>query len=257
MTKIKGYGDESIWRASWKCYNGFMTLHAVLQALGRSYFFEVLSPEEVIQVASFCQVKHFELNEHIFMQGSEATAFYVVMSGQIKAYKLSAEGKEMILHLFGPDEMFAEFPIFCDLATYPVNALCLKPSKVVAIDGRQFKAFAVNHPELLLRLLSRLAQRLRAFSDLIEDLSLRSVESRLAKYLLTLSEQANKPTMLRVNKKTLAAILGTVPETLSRGFRRLSQDGVITLKGQTIEVLDRQALKLIAGEEIESCHAYT
>lgn len=216
----------------------------IIAALKDSYLFEGLSEDELTSLALHCRLIQRESGEILFHDGDPADYFYYLLSGQIQAYKTSAEGKEMILHLFQPGEIFAEFPIFSGVQTYPANTLCLKNSELVVIDGAGFKDLAASRPDILLKILMRLSERLRYFTSLVEDLSLRNVDARLAKYLLSVSQAGQAD--IEIHKKTLASILGTIPETLSRSFKKLSQAGAIMVKGNAIQIKNRQALDELA-----------
>jgi CRP-like cAMP-binding protein len=216
----------------------------ITAALKECYLFEGLSEDELSSLARQCHLISRKSGEMLFHEGEPADYFYILLSGQVQAYKTSAEGKEMILHLFNPGDIFAEFPVFGGVQTYPADTLCLKDSRLLAVQGLGFKALAASRPDVLLKILMRLAERLRYFTSLVEDLSLRNVDARLAKYLLCVgqAEQAE----IEIHKKTLAAILGTIPETLSRAFKKLSQAGVISVNGNSIRIRDRQALEDLA-----------
>ncbi len=214
-------------------------------ALKETYFFDALSDEEVTLIASTARLLHLEAGETIFHEGDDATSFYIVYSGQVQIYK-TGEGKEIILHLFGPGDIFAEFPIFSGVKEYPANALCLKDSVILAIEGKPFREAVATKPEILMKMVVRMSQRLREFNALIEDLSLRSVDARLAKYLLYVSKDTPAEAAIEVQKRTLASILGTIPETLSRAFKRLTKLGVIRMRQQQVHIVDRDALQQIA-----------
>ncbi len=153
----------------------------------------------------------------------------------------------MILHLFGPGDMFAEVPIFSGFPRYPANSLCMEETRVLAIEGDGFRQLIANSSDMALSLLTVFAQRLHKFSGIIEDLALRTVDSRLAKYLLSVSENSPNKAVIQIHKKTLSAILGTVPETLSRSFKKLSEQGLITVDDNQIYILGREALAGVAG----------
>jgi CRP/FNR family transcriptional regulator len=193
-----------------------------------------------------CGLLRRKAGETLFREGEPATSFYILLSGHVQAFKVSAEGKEIILHLFNPGELFAEFPVFSGNQTYPVNTLCLKNSELLAINGQGFKDLAYSKPDLLLKILMRLSERLRYFTGLVEDLSLRNVDSRLAKYLLSACEDGSDEAQIEIHKKTLAAILGTVPETLSRSFKKFTQDDILEVQGNIIRIRNRKALQQMA-----------
>lgn len=225
----------------------FLSGYSVRETLKRLFHFRLLNDEQLDALALLCHIHKYQAGELIFTQGEDATVFYIVLTGKVQIYKISAEGKEMILHLFGPGNIFAEVPIFSGIPQYPANSLCMEDSEVLAIQGPEFKALVSRYPDMALNLLSVFAKKLHEFSELIEDLSLRTVESRLAKYLLSVSENSPDKAVIYIHKKTLAAILGTIPETLSRTFKKLSDNGYIKVDGNRIQLLEREKLVEVAG----------
>jgi CRP-like cAMP-binding protein len=225
----------------------FLTGHSVRDTLKRLFYFRLLSDEQLDALTSLATIQQFEAGELIFSQGEEATSFYILLGGKVQIYKLSREGKEMILHLFGPGDIFAEVPIFSGIPNYPANSLCMESCSVLSIQGKGFQALIKQYPDLALNMLSVLAQRLHKFSEIIEDLALRTVDSRLAKYLLSVSENSPDKAVIYIHKKTLAAILGTIPETLSRTFKKLAESGLIQVEDNRIHLLNRDALAVMAG----------
>lgn len=226
-----------------------MIAPSIIPTLKNCFLFENFSAEELEALAPYCRILNRRAGEVLFREGDPATEFYVLLSGQVQAFKTSPDGKEIILHLFQSGNMFAEFPVFSEHKNYPVSTSCLQDSALLSIQGKGFRTIAAHHPQLLLKMLGVLSERLRAFTVLIEDLSLRSVEARLAKYLLSLSENAPNKALIHIHKKTLAAILGTVPETLSRTFKKLVDSGLIEIKGTQVQLLCREQLTMLAGQD--------
>jgi len=216
------------------------------ERIKRLFYFRQLTDEQLNALVSLCAIQRFEEGELIFQEGESAQAFYIVLSGKVQIYKISREGKEMILHLFGPGEMFAEVPIFSGIPRYPANSLCMAPSEILSIQGKGFRTLVMAHPDIALSILTVFAKRLHEFSEIIEDLSLRTVDSRLAKYLLSVSENSPDKAVIQIHKKTLASILGTIPETLSRSFKKLSSEQLLKVEGNKIHLLDRAGLETIA-----------
>ena len=218
-----------------------------LQALKRIFYFRTLTEQQLDALANITSIQKFKNAECIFGEGEPAEAFYVIASGKVQIYKISKEGKEVILHLFGPGEIFAEVPIFSGIPVYPANALCLSDVELLAINGQGFRDLATQHPEILMQIMVVFAKRLHEFNQLIGDLSLRNVDARLAKYLLSISENLPSESIdIQVQKKTLAAILGTIPETLSRAFKKLEQDACIQVENNTVHILNRSKLVELA-----------
>ncbi len=225
-----------------------MAHQAVEAVLDQAAFFEPLTPEDRQAMAAVATRRSYEAGTLIFAQGDPVDAFFLVISGLVQAYKIGPEGKEMVLHLVEPGEVFAEHLVFGGIAAYPAYAMCLKPTDVLAIEATAFKALVATRPEILMRMLARLSHRLQEFNRLIEDLSLHSVDTRLARYLLHAMETAPQPeAAISVQKKTLAALLGTVPETLSRALKRLKEQHVVGDTERGLVVLDAVALRAQAN----------
>jgi len=224
-----------------------LTGHPVRDTLKRLFHFRLLKEEQVDDLAAISSIHKYQAGELIFSQGEEARSFFILLGGKVQIYKISREGKEMILHLFGPGDIFAEVPVFSGIPQYPANSLCIEDTEVLAIQGAPFQALVRQNPDVGLSLLSVFAQRLHKFSEIIEDLSLRAVDSRLAKYLLSVSENSPDKAVIYIHKKTLAAILGTIPETLSRTFKKLADQQLIQVDDNRIHLLDRGQLAELAG----------
>lgn len=205
--------------------------------------FEGLSGEEVEAISKLIFEKKYGKGETIFFEGDEADGFYIVSSGQIKVFKMNPMGKEHILHIFGPGEPVGEVPVFSK-QPFPANAEALVKSSTLFFPRKDFVALIENNPSIALNMLAVLSRRLRQFATQIENLSLKEVPARLAGYLLYIAkEQKNEGVVqLPVSKGQLASLLGTIPETLSRIFARMSDEGLIQVEGRSITILDRQGL---------------
>lgn len=188
----------------------------------------------------------FRKEERIFSEGDEGTGFYAVLSGRVKISKISVEGKEQILHIFGPGESFGEVSVFTGQG-FPADAVAIQPTAVLFFPRAAFSRLIRSDPALALNMIAQLSQRLRQFTGLIEDLSLKEVPGRLAKYLLYLSMR-DGDVDLDIQKGQLAALLGTIPETLSRILTKMNRRGFIRSRGTQIRILDRRGLEEIAWE---------
>ena len=206
--------------------------------------FRGLSQTQLDTIAEITQIHTFQKGDLIFQQGSAATGLFVVKAGRVKAFKLSAQGKEQILHLFGEGDHFAEVPAL-DGKDFPASAEALQLSEVIFLPRIAFLELLHQYPDIAINMLISLSQHARHLSQLVEDLSFKEVPQRLATYLLNLSDCTdNLCTIdLDLSKGQLAAALGTIPATLSRAFYRLSHEGLIAIDGSQIELLDRDLLQ--------------
>ena len=214
------------------------------QILAASELFGGLSPQYLDEIEKIAVSKQYGRGESIFFEGDPGTGFYMVAIGRVKIFKTSLAGKEQILHIFGPGEPFGEVPVFHG-QPFPANALALEKTTLLFFPRKDFVALVHSMPSLALNMLAVLSMRLRRFAAQIENLSLKEVPARLAGYLLYLSEeQENKDHVeLEISKGQLASLLGTIPETLSRIFAKMSDEGLIQVEGKKISLIDREGLK--------------
>ena len=212
--------------------------------IAESILFAGLPEEELEKIADITISKTFGRGESIFFEGDEGNGFYMVAEGRVKILKMSLDGKEQILHIFGPGEPFGEVPVFHG-QPFPANALSLVKSKLLFFPRREFVELVTKNPSLALNLLAMLSLRLRRFAKQIESLSLKEVPGRLAAYLIYLSEEqgASDQVKLDIPKGQLASLFGTIPETLSRIFAKMTEEGLIRVEGRTIYIDDFEGLQ--------------
>jgi len=212
--------------------------------IAATVLFSGVTDEQLSELADICQEKSFRRGEMIFLEGDAADGFYMVIEGQVKIYKISLEGREQILHIFGPGEPFGEVAVF-QSRPFPASAAPLVKSRLLYFPGPEFIRLVQANPSIALNMLAMFSMRLRRFATQIEHLSLKEVPGRLASHLLYLSEeQGGKDRVtLDIPKGQLASLLGTSPETLSRIFSRMAEEGVVQVKGKEITLLDRERLE--------------
>jgi CRP/FNR family transcriptional regulator len=210
-------------------------------------FFEELPNEHIEDLSMIITDQVFDRGQIIFSEGDDGNGFYVVVSGRVKIFKLSPEGKEQILHIFGPGDPFGEVAVFAG-QHFPANAEAMESSRIFFFPRESFSDLIKDNPSLALNMLAILSKRLRRFANLIDDLSLKEVPGRLAAHLLYLSGQSESSEQLELNitKTQLASLLGTIPETLSRILGKMSKQGLIESDGRKIKILDHEALEELA-----------
>jgi CRP/FNR family transcriptional regulator len=219
----------------------------IIRQISQIQLFKGLNEEELGELAMILVDQEIKRNQPIFSEGEKATGLYIVVSGSVKIFKLSFDGKEQILHILGAGEPFAEVAVFAG-TTYPANAMTMEKSRVFFIPRQAFLALIARYPSLAMSMLATLSLRLRQFAGMIESLSLKEVPGRLATHLLLLSAQNKGATKieLTIAKTQLAAYLGTIPETLSRILAKLTKAGYIESEGPIITIIDREGLQELA-----------
>jgi len=223
----------------------------IVEHLARIPLFQGMPLEQIDELAMVLTDQSFGRGEMIFAEGDDGTGFYVLVSGQVKIFKLSPAGQEQILHIFGPGAMFAEVAVFAG-NRFPAHAQALVKSRVFFFPRDAFVDLIRRNPSLAMNMMAALSMRLKKFANMIEALSLKEVPGRLATHLLLLHDQqegGGDEIRLNMTKSHLASLLGTIPETLSRILKKMQQRGLIHSSGQTITILDLTGLEdLAAGE---------
>lgn len=216
-----------------------------ISQLAMAPLFRCLPRETLEQIAQTAVEQTFRKGELFFSEGEEAKGFFLVAKGKIKVFKVSSDGKEQILQIMGPGEPVGEVAVFSG-GNFPASAQAMEETKVLFFPREPFMELIRRDPSIALRMLALLAKRLRKFTALIEDLSLKEVPSRLASYLLEHSG-SDRRISLPISKAQLASVLGTIPETLSRVLARMEKEGLIELEGtRAIRILQRQGLEELA-----------
>jgi CRP/FNR family transcriptional regulator, dissimilatory nitrate respiration regulator len=207
--------------------------------------FTGVTAEDLDFLVRISKTREYEKGEILFSEGEEALGFYVIGSGKVKIFKLSPEGKERILHIVHPGGTFAEAAIF-GIGLYPAYAQPLEKSQLLFFPKRDFLTLLHEHSQIAINMIGGLSRFLRQFATQIEELTFKDVPARLARYLLELAGDENDNVQLPISKTQLASNLGTVSETLSRTFRKLTDDEIIEVKGKTIHIFDRDRLEDLA-----------
>jgi CRP/FNR family transcriptional regulator len=215
--------------------------------LKKNDLFSCLDRFQISRLSRAVIVKRYKRGALIFSEGEPASGFYIIAEGKVKIYKLSAQGKEYIMHIGGSGDSVAGVAVFSN-QNYPAYAQAMSNSALLFFPKTAFLEALKEEPEIGMRMLGALASRQRRFVDTIEDLSLRDVLGRLSRYLLNLTQEKGKLTFeLDIQKSDLALKLATVPETLSRNLKKLKAKRIISLNGKTITILDKEALRRLSA----------
>jgi len=215
--------------------------------LSESPLFKGLDDDNLKQLLSIASEKSVNRNEIIFSEGDRATEFYIIIQGMVKVFKISMEGKEQILHIFGPGEPIGEVPVFSG-ELFPANASAMKPGRMLCFPRKGIIKLIKKNPDLAMNMLGIMAKRLRRFTVQVENLALKEVPARLAAYFLLLSEeQENRQYIeLKISKGQLASFIGTTPETISRMLKKMGDMGLIAVEGHRIILMNSEGLSDLA-----------
>lgn len=214
--------------------------------------FQGVSSEKIQLLATQATYKKFKPGEMVIGESDPIRSFYVVLSGQLKLYRSSVDGKEQTLQLLGPGDPFGLCTAFAT-DPFPASAMAIVESSVILIPGTVMEAMARQEPAILFNIIQILSQRLKDSMTLIESLALKEIPGRLASFLCHLlpKDIADKKTSveLTISQRELAKILGATPEALSRALRKMANDGILSTAGRVITILNPKALEQLAEGE--------
>lgn len=215
----------------------------------KSPLFREMRIEFLEALATIAVFKQVGQNELLFTQGDLATGFYLICRGRVRIFRMGNDGREQVLHLLNPGETVGEVPVFQG-TDYPACATALAKSELIYFPANKFIQLCRQQPELLLNMLAILSQRLRKFVELIDDLTLKDVTSRLAKYIIkNKTRKDDSQIVLEQSKTSLASRLGTIPATLSRTLKKLQDLQIIEVDKNLIKIIDEETLERIADGE--------
>jgi len=219
-----------------------------LAAVKSIMFFEGLPEEKFNKLADISIVKRYKKGETLFVADVLAHGFFAPIKGRVKIFRTSPSGKEQILHVFGPGEAFGEVPVF-EGGTFPAHGQAVEACEALFFPRRDFENMIKEDPDLAMKMMAMLSQKLRILVNKIDDLSLKEAPSRVASYLLLLRSSQDSDTFkLDLPKGQIAFYLGTIQETLSRIFKKFIEQGILAIDGKEITILDMDQLQEIADE---------
>lgn len=222
---------------------------ATVAALRATPLLSGLDGGQLRRVTDRARRQQLAAGQWLFRQGDTAEHFFVLLEGQVRLFRLSPDGAEKVIELVSPGQTFAEALMFLNAPRYPVCAAALEPSDLVAIDAEDFAAMLRGSVDTCFALLGSLSRRLRSLIGEIDNLTLHSAKGRIARWLLAHCPEDRRALRLDVRKGVLASLLSVQPETFSRVIKQLTHDGVISVQGTHVTILDRAALVELAAVE--------
>jgi CRP-like cAMP-binding protein len=207
--------------------------------------FHTLSSEVQVAIQAAALPRHFDAGQVIYLEGEPAESIYILESGWIKATRMTREGREQAMMFLRPVEVFGDIAVFTG-TTYPGTVVALEPVKVWIIPARTILELISSYPDLAMAVIGHLGERVLHYVSLVEDLSLRSVEARLAHTLLRHAELHDGCLIVPRREWTtfdeMAVRLGTVRDVLSRALKTLEGENLLKVEKQAIVLLDPKGL---------------
>lgn len=208
--------------------------------------FNALSDGEITQIIHFVRTQTIAKDTCLYLDGETSDRLYFVLEGWFKAEKVSAEGRQLTLRFIGSGEVINELSIFSK-ADNAVSVIAMEDAQVFYFLQRDVEYCLREFPSFSRAVIEQFAIRIQHLLDQIENLSLHTVEQRLARFLLAQAEQNVWERQLWITQTEIAARLGTVLDVVNRNLQKLVKDGVIEIHRNHIIIIDRERLEMIAG----------
>ena len=218
-----------------------------MEILKKTAYFSALSDQELDFVRARIVEKRAKRGELLFLEGEPCAGLHLIVSGRVRIFKTSAEGKEQVLALMQAGHSFNEVPLL-DGGPNPASAEAIEDTHVYVLSKEAMVQIIYAQPTVALAMLRIFASRLRHLSLLVEELSFKHVTSRLAKILLDQVSQApeghGEPhAPHRITQQELAAMVGTAREVVARALKNLEKQGAIKVARQRIVIVNRKELE--------------
>jgi CRP/FNR family transcriptional regulator len=213
--------------------------------LKRAPLFAELTDIEIQSLAARTVVRSYAPGELLFSEGDPCAGLYLIASGRVRIYKASPSGREQVLAVESCGASIAELPVF-DGGNYPASAAALEPTDLLFVSRKDFRNVCLEHPEVALKVLEVVGGRLRRLVGIIEELSFTTVRHRLISWLLRQPKTRSDRglvVVLSASQQELAAQIGTVRELVSRNLARLQAQGLISISGRELTILDEAGLE--------------
>jgi CRP/FNR family transcriptional regulator len=226
-----------------------------LEILKKSNFFSSVSEPTQKEISRLFTEEKYQRDDYVFFEGDAPEWFHVVKEGKVKLVKHSDTGKDVILQIFAPGDIFGEASLF-DRKPYPASAQAMETATILKLSRKDFFLFFGRHPFVATEMIMDLGRQLREAHATIKSLAVDRVEQRIANILLKLAdklgtgEKSGIMLNLALTRQDLADMAGTTVETTIRVMSRFTKSKIIKPVSGKIFILDSQALKRISeGKE--------
>lgn len=222
-------------------------MQSVQETLARAGIFQGVDPDAVVNLISQMQTESFPRGTTIFDEGEPGDTLYIIIGGKVKLARHAPDGRENLLSVMGPSDMFGELSIF-DPGPRTSSAVCVTEVETATMDSEMLRTWINDHPEISQQLLRVLARRLRRTNASLADLIFTDVPGRVAKTLLQLANRfgTQEGSGLRVNhdltQEEIAQLVGASRETVNKALATFAQRGWIRLEGKSVVIVDTEHL---------------
>jgi CRP/FNR family transcriptional regulator len=219
----------------------------VIKNLKKIDLFKNFSDEEFKELERYLATAMYRKKEDIFTEGDAPEWFYIVLTGKVKVTKISHDGKEIILEIISPYDIFGGVAVLRNIP-YPANAVAMEDSEILKISRKNLMRLVDRFPNLMYFIALQLGDRMKSSYDSLKNIALERVEARIAALLLKLGNKVGVETDaglmidMRLTKQDVADMVGTTVETSIRTFSKFKKEGLVTDSDGKIIIKDREGL---------------
>ncbi|MEK6700500.1 MAG: Crp/Fnr family transcriptional regulator [Nitrospirota bacterium] len=223
-----------------------------MKNLHKISLFKNLSDEELKELGAYLAAASYKKKETIFSEGEPPDWFYIVSSGKVKITKISHEGKEIILEVISPSDIFGGVAVLKNFP-YPANAVAMEDTEVIKISRKNLMRLVDRFPNLMYCIALQLGDRMKSSYDSLKNIALERVEARIAALLLKLAGKVGVETKdgllidMRLTKQDVADMVGTTVETSIRTFSKFKKEGLVVDADGKIIIKDRKGLAALSS----------
>jgi CRP/FNR family transcriptional regulator, cyclic AMP receptor protein len=213
--------------------------------LENHFLLKLLDEEDRKRIVGFAKPRRYAAGQTIFLKGDEGNGMMAVLKGQVRISAPSREGKEVVLNIINPGEVFGEIALL-DGRERTADATALNDCELLVLERRDVMQFLHKSPEICIKLLVVLCDKLRRTTEQVEDVLFLGLASRLAKILLRLTEKEGE---VKIAQRELGNLVGVTRESVNKYLADWQRHGMVEVDAGVIRVCDREALELVAEGE--------
>ncbi len=222
--------------------------HISLDIIRKIPAFSELSSVDIEKISKIAIEKTYKKGDIIFLEGDPGEAFYLVKSGKVKVYKITADGREHIFTILTTGDVFAEVTLFNDIH-YPATAEVIEDAKIGMIRNKDLEDLITSNSDIALGIIKIFSKKLFTSQQKVKELALGDTYMRIARILITFAEDHGTKTKdgieirLNISRQEMANMIGTARETVSRALSQFRKEGSISIQGKKILIRDMKKLK--------------
>lgn len=215
-------------------------------------FLDRIPADERAEIGAYFLTESYRKRDTIFSEGAPAEWFFIVTSGKVKITKLSQDGKEIILEVISPGDIFGGVAVLKNIP-YPANAVAMEDAEVAKISRKNLMRLLDRFPNLMYFIALQLGERMKSSYESLKNIALERVDARIAALLLKLADKVGKQTNegvlidMRLTKQDVADMVGTTVETSIRTFSRFKKQGLVGEADGRFVIRDKEGLQMLSS----------